>query len=162
MLPAQSTEMMREIEHLQHIVDDNPKDDASALRLANTLHDAAMTNPNLLQRAIDIYTKYLRLKPDNPDARVDLGICYFEKGRTDSNNAMTYFSQAIAEMQAAFTKHSTHQPAAFNLGIVNLHAGNFQESTRWFTKAVEINPNSELGKRAKEMVEQHSFQGQIN
>ena len=34
----------------------------------------------------------------------------------------------------------THQPAAFNLGVVNLQKGDLDVSNRWFRKAVELGP----------------------
>jgi ribosomal protein S15P/S13E len=161
-LPAQSAAMMKEIDQLQQTVDANPKDDASLIRLANMLHDAAMSNPNLLMRAINTYTKYLKQKPSDPNARVDLGICYFEMARVDTSNGASLFSKAIQEMETVFKANPRHQPATFNLGVVNLNAGNFEKSTEWFKKAVEINPNSDLGKKAQQLLEQHSSQGAPN
>jgi len=161
-LPAQSAVMIQEIEHLQHTVDENPRDEASLLKLANRLHDASMSNPTLLMHAIDTYVRYLKLKPSDPNARVDLGICYFEMARVDTNNGASLFSKAIQEMETAIRANPDHQPAAFNLGIVNLNAGNLERSTEWFTKAIKINPNSDLGKKAQQLVEQHSFQGPSN
>jgi cytochrome c-type biogenesis protein CcmH/NrfG len=160
--PLPDAAMMQEIEQLQRSVDTNPKDDASLIKLANTLHDAGMHNPMLLSRAISTYGKYLALKPTDPNARVDMGICYFEMARFDSVNAGSLLSRAMQEMETAIKANPGHQPAAFNLGIVNLNAGNLEESSRWFKKAMEIDANSNLGKKAKEMLEQHSFQGSLN
>ena len=155
-------EMMPAIEQLQRTVDASPTDAASLLRLANMLHDAAMRSPMLLTRAINTYQKYLALRPVDPNARVDMGICYFEMARVDTNNAASLLSKSIQEMQTAFTSNPSHQPAAFNLGIVNLNAGNFEEANKWFKKAAEIDPNSDLGKKAQQMLEQHSTPGQPN
>ena len=160
--PAQSMVTPQAIEQLQLTVDQNPKDDASLLRLANMLHDASASNSSLLQRAINTYSKYLQRKPNDPNARVDMGICYFEMARVDSNNAPSLLTKAIQEMQTAFDKNPTHQPAAFNLGIVNLNAGNLEESNSWLKKTVQLNPNSDLGKRAQQLIEQHTFQGSSN
>ena len=159
---APSAGMLQEIDELQRSVDANPADTSSLLRLANLLNDAGMTNSSLLMRAVNTYTKYLALKPDDPNARVDMGICYFEMSRLDSENARSLIERAIQEMEKAFAGHPTHQPAAFNLGIVNLNAGDFEESTKWFKKAVEINPNSELGKKAQHLLEEHPPQGPPN
>ncbi len=160
--PAPSAGMLQEIDQLQRMVDANPKDAPSLLRLANLLNDASMTNSSLLMRAINTYAKYLALKPDDPNARVDMGICYFQMARVDSNNSSSYISRAIKEMETAFAANPTHQPAAFNLGIVNLNAGNFEESTAWFKKAVAIDPNSELGKKAQHLLDEHAPQGSSN
>lgn len=156
---APNAGMLQEIEELQRTVDANPNDAASLIRLANMLHDAGMHNQMFLNRAINTYAKYLKLMPTDPNARVDMGICYFEMAREDTNNAASWLSRAIQEMETAFKSNPDHQPAAFNLGIVNLNAGNMEESTKWFKKATEINPSSDLGKKAKEMLDQHSFPG---
>jgi len=149
---------MQEIDRLQAIVDANASDAPSLLRLANVLHDNAIQDSRFLLRAIETYKKYLALQPANPDARVDLGICYFEMGRVDSANSAKLFATAIQEMESALRFSPTHQPAAYNLGIVNLNAGNLEQSNKWMKKAMELNPQSELGQRAQRILEQHSFQ----
>jgi len=148
----------QEIERLQKVVDANPADALSTLRLANLLHDNGSRDPQSIVRAVEMYKRYLAMNPDNPDARVDLGVCYFELGRKDSSRSQEYFTSAIKEMETAFAAHPTHQTAAFNLGIVNLHAGNMEAASKWFVKAVEIDSSSTLGARAKQLLEQHSFQ----
>ena len=153
--PAQgpgSVASMAEIESLQQAVDANPRDAGARLRLANMLHDHGM-----LMRAIDNYNDYLELEPRDPNARVDLGICYDQLALQDSSHAARYFSLAVREMQTAATNSPKHQPAAFNLGIVNLHMGNLEESNTWFKRAVDLDPNSELGTRAKKILQQHTF-----
>lgn len=130
----------------------NPSDPAPLLKLANVLHDNGSYD-----RAIETYKKYLTMKPADPDARVDLGICYYELGIRDSVNATGRFTLAAKEMGMAFKKSPSHQPAAFNLGVVNLHLGNMEESTKWFRKAVELDKDSELGRRAQQMLSQHTF-----
>ena len=144
------------IERLETLVKENPNDVGSKLLLANALHDASMHDLRYLQRAIDAYITYLKIKPDDPNARVDLGICYFELGKIDSTNSAALLRRAIHEMEAAVKGSPNHQAGAFNLGIVQLFSGNFQESNRWFKKAIELNPESDLGKRAKTILEQHS------
>lgn len=143
---------MAEIQSLQQSVDANPRDAASRLRLANVLHDNGM-----LTRAIDTYNEYLKLEPRDPNARVDMGICYDQLGLQDSTNAPRYFALAVQEMQTAAKDMPTHQPAAFNLGIVNLHMGNLEESNKWFKRTVELGANTELGMRAQKILQQHSF-----
>lgn len=161
-VPAPTAEMLQEIEQLQRAVDANPNDVASLIRLANLLHDVGMHNQMFLNRAINTYAKYLKLKPSDPNARVDMGICFFEMAREDTSNAASWLSRAIQEMETAFKFNPDHQPAAFNLGIVNLNAGNLEESSKWFKKAMDIDGSSDLGKKARQMLEQHSLQGPPN
>lgn len=160
--PAQTGPSIQDIENQQAKVDANPKDRVALLKLANMLHDASLHDSRLLQRAIDAYAKYLTMDPADPNARVDMGICYFELARVDSDNAPAHLSRAIAEMKTAIQNNPNHQPAAFNLGIVNLNAGDMGEAAKWFAKAVAIDPNSDLGKRAKQLLEQHSPQDSPN
>ncbi len=152
-------EILDAIERLEKQVKENPTNDGAKLLLANALHDAGMRDPRMLPRAIEAYREYLKNKPTDPNARVDLGICYFELGKLDTTRSSSLFSMAINEMESAMKTSPTHQPGAFNLGIVYLYAGNVKESNKWFKKAIDVNPESDLGKRAKDILDQHAQAG---
>jgi tetratricopeptide (TPR) repeat protein len=137
---------------LEQAVRDNPGDPAALLQLANGLHDARDWN-----RAIDMYQKYLAKVPGNPDARVDMGICYFELAQQSPSKAGEFFNKAVIEMEAALKKSPKHQSATFNLGIVNLQMGNIEESNTWFERTAAIDSTSPLGQRARRILEQHTF-----
>ncbi len=158
--PAQAPDMdhtdEEEITRLEQLVDAHQHDTLMVLELANRLHDAGLKQPRYLPRAINAYTRYLALQPSDPDARVDRSICYFEMGRLDSSRSSEYFQKAIAEMEDVFKSHPTHQSSAFNLGIVYLFAGDMKRSTQWFLTTVQMNPESDLGKRADNLLKQHS------
>jgi tetratricopeptide (TPR) repeat protein len=147
---AHASQMLAEIEQLQKKVDENSKDAESMVLLANRLHDV-----RFFPRAIATYQRYLELKPSDADARVDLGICYFEMGLADETKKGEYLARAQEEMKKALTYEPQHQLAHFNLAIVFLQGGNIQESNTWFKKCVDLNPNSETGKRAQELYKQH-------
>jgi cytochrome c-type biogenesis protein CcmH/NrfG len=137
---------------LEAAVRQSPGDADALLQLANGQHDAGQ-----FTAAIATYGRYLRLKPDDPDARVDMGICYFELGRMDTSGAADNYLAALREMRTALDRNPTHQPAAFNLGVVHLAMGNIEESRTWLSKALSMNRDSDLGRRAQKMLEQHSF-----
>jgi len=138
---------------LEDAVRERPSDAGAQLRLANALHDNGM-----MTRAVDAYTKYLAMRPKDPDARTDLGICYFQMAQADSTHREPLLRQAAAAMEEAFNSAGRpHQPSAFNLGIVFLHLSDLDRSNTWFRKAVEINPESDLGKRAQNMLTQHTL-----
>jgi tetratricopeptide (TPR) repeat protein len=141
-----------DIAPFERAVEENPNDPQAVLELANVLQDSRN-----FPRAVEMYKRYLETDPDNPNARVDLGICYFELGREDTIHGGTFFAAAIREMGIAHEKHPDHQHAAFNLGIVNLSIGNLEESSKWFRRAVETDESSNLGKRAKDLLEQHQM-----
>ena len=132
---------LNEITELENTVKANPNDKASMIKLANLLQDSG-----LFDRAIVYYRKYLEIDQTDSNARVDLGICYY-----NAND----FQSAIAEMEIALQYQPKHQLAHLNLGIVNLTAGNVDESKEWFRKAIEIDPNSQAGKRAQELLQSH-------
>lgn len=154
-LSPPSKDILDAIARLEATVKNNPNDPGAKLLLANALHDGALHDGRLFTRAIEAYRSYLKEKPGDPNARVDLGICYFELGKIDSTQSEGLFAQAINEMETTMKNNSKHQAGAFNLGIVYLYSGNMLESNKWLKKAVDLNPESDLGKRAKTILEQH-------
>jgi len=147
--PGQTSE---DIASLELAVQENPGDPQALLKLANVLQDTRD-----FPRAIGYYKKYLEIKTDNPDARVDMGICYFELARADTIHGGGFYEAAIKEMETVFEQHPHHQHAAFNLGIVYLSFGDLDASNRWFQRAVEVDESSDLGLRAKRLLEQHAM-----
>ena len=132
---------LSEINALEQIVANNPSDLSALLTLANRQQDAG-----LYEKAIVNYKKYLELEPSNPDARIDMGVCYF---------SLTDYNNAIKEMEKALEYNPSHQIGHLNLGVVNLNAGNLDVSKKWFRKAIEINPNSDAGKKAQSLLNSH-------
>ena len=116
-----------------------PNDYETLEKLAHLLNDSGFFN-----KAIEKYKLYLQKFPDNADMRVDMGVCYFE---------MKQFDMAISQMKEALKYQPTHQIAHLNIGVVNYSAGNIDEAMNWWRKAVELDPDSPYGKRAKELIE---------
>jgi len=148
----QNTNLMQEIESLQQAVENNPNDAHSLLMLANRLQDTRS-----FTRAIVMYQRYLQLKPSDPDAQVDLGISFFELSIIDSSKNAEYTASARREMQQALQIDPRHQRAHFNLGVVSLHAGDVTSANEWFKKCVQIDSTTEIGRKAKQLLNQHQF-----
>jgi len=129
------------INDLEEKVKTNPDDLVSLLHLAHLQNDS-----RLYEKAIQNYKKYLAIKPADADARVDMGICYYN---------LADYTSAISEMEKAIEYQPDHQIAHLNLGIVNLTAGNLDKSKAWFNKTIAINPETEIGKRAQELLNSH-------
>jgi len=129
------------IAQLEKQVTANPASADLSLQLANALHDA-----KFYPRAIETYKSYLKLDPDNFDARVDLGICYFEMGN---------FEQAVKEIESVITKQPKHQMAMFNMGIFQLSNQNIAEAKKWLKRCVDLDPQSTAGLRAQQILQQH-------
>lgn len=132
---------LEEISQFEEKIKANPEDMESTLHLSHLLQDSGF-----YEKAITSYKKYLEKNPKNSDARVDMAICYY--------NLNDYLS-AINEMETAIKYQPSHQLAHLNLGIVNLAAQNIDASKAAFRKAVELDPNSEAGKRAQELLNSH-------
>ncbi|MGK2876773.1 MAG: tetratricopeptide repeat protein [Nocardioides sp.] len=132
---------MQRINELENQVKANPEDAHLLLELAHLKNDSG-----LYENAILDYKKYLQTHEDDPDARIDMGVCYYN---------LRQYDQAKAEMQKALEYKPDHQIGHLNLGIVNLASGNLEESKKWLNKAVSLNPDNEIGKKAQELLQSH-------
>lgn len=135
---------IQKINDLETVVKNNPTDTASILDLAHLKNDAGM-----FEQAIANYKQYLNIVPKNADARIDMGICYYN---------LQNYDMAISEMEQALKYDPQHQIGYLDLGIVNLSAGKMEKSQEWLKKAVAIDPNSEYGKKAQELLSSHNNQ----
>jgi cytochrome c-type biogenesis protein CcmH/NrfG len=141
-VPAANMQLSSQISDLESRVAADPNDLKSILALANMCQDG-----RFFDKAITNYKRYLAKMPKSADARVDLGICYYESGNLE---------EAQKEMLAALKDDPKHLAAHFNLGIVNLSARRLPEANEWFKKTIALSPNSDMGQRAKQILEQHS------
>lgn len=132
---------MQAINDLEEKVKQNPDDHQSLLELAHLKNDSG-----LFEAAILNYKTYLEKHPDDADARVDMGVCYYN---------LKDFNNAIKEMETALKYAPNHQIAHLNLGVVNLSAGNLQVSKEWLQKAYDINPTNEVGQKAEQLLKNH-------
>ncbi len=132
---------MQMINDLEAKVKQNPEDYNSLLELAHLKNDSG-----LFEAAIQNYKTYLEKNPANADARVDMGVCYFN---------LRDYTNAAKEMETALKYAPNHQIALLNLGVVNLSAGNLEKSKEWLKKAVEVDPASDIGKKAEQLLNNH-------
>ena len=141
-MPAANMQVAAQIAELEKRVTANPNDMQLTLELANLSHDG-----RFYDKAIAYYRRYLEKNPKDVDARVDLGICYYDTGN---------FDEARKQMETGLKYDPKHLQGHFNLGIVNLGAGRVKEANEWFNKTIALAPNSDVGRRAKQLLEQHS------
>lgn len=141
--PAANMQLVAQITELEQQLAANPSDGQTLLKLANMCQDG-----RFFDKAITYYKRYLVKNPKDANARVDLGISYFENNDLD---------QAQKEMETALKFDSKHLQATFNLGIVNLKARRMKEASDWFKKTIELAPpGSEIAQQAKQFLEQHT------
>jgi len=139
-VPPQGIDLAK-LDKLKAQVESNPNDLETMLKYANALHDSKLPD-----QAIAYYQKFLSVHPDNADARVDMGVCYFE---------LKDYATAIKEIEAVVTTNPDHQIGTFNLGIVNLNAGNKAVALEWFQKAIKLNPDSKMAETARQILNEN-------
>ncbi|HQF43071.1 MAG TPA: tetratricopeptide repeat protein [Ignavibacteriaceae bacterium] len=132
---------LQTINELEEKVKQNPEDQQSLLELAHLKNDSG-----LFEAAIQNYKTYLEKNPADADARVDMGVCYFN---------LRDYPNAIKEMETALKYVPNHQIAHLNLGVVNLSAGNLAKSKEWLQKAYDLNPTNEIGQKAEQLLKNH-------
>ncbi|MGE5351190.1 MAG: zinc-ribbon domain-containing protein [Acidobacteriota bacterium] len=139
--PAMSLENVQRINELEAAVKKDSTNLNTVLELAHLLNDSGMKD-----RSVPYYQMYLRRNPMNADVQVDLGVVYYE---------MQQYNTAKMRMRKGLAINPRHQIANFNMGIVNLAAGSIDSAKIWWNKAVTIDPTSEIGKKAKELLDSH-------
>jgi cytochrome c-type biogenesis protein CcmH/NrfG len=100
-------ETAAKIQTLKDILQKDPKNLSAWVELGNTYFDTNQPN-----EAIDAYSKYLAIKPDNADVRTDMGIMYRKLGE---------FDRALKEFRTAAQADPKHVNSLYNIGIVLLH-----------------------------------------
>lgn len=129
---------INQINELENIVKNNPTNHEALLQLGHLLNDNGF-----YQRAIPKYEQYLKDHPNNVDVIVDMGVCYFE---------MKQYDKSLSVIKDAIKIDPKHQIAHFNLGIVSFAKNDIEAAKEWWQKANEINPNSNIGKKAEELL----------
>jgi len=132
---------LNEIKMLENKVNDNPNDLNSLLKLSHLLNDSGF-----YQKAIESYKKYLEKDSKNVDVIIDMGVCYYQLGD---------YNSAISTMEKGIALNPKHQIAHFNLGIVSSANGDHDNAMKYWEKAVKINPSSDIGIKAKDLLDNH-------
>jgi len=128
------------IQALKDLVQKDPKNLSAWVELGNLYFDT-----NQPQEAIDAYSKYLAVKPDNPDVRTDMGIMFRKLGD---------FDRALKEFRTAAQNDPKHVNSRYNIGIVLLHdKQDIKGAIKAWEDYLKVDPNSERGKRIKDQMD---------
>jgi len=103
-----SLEVASKIQTLKDILKKDPKNFPAWMELGNLYFDS-----NQPKEAIEAYSQYLAIKPDNADVRTDMAIMYRNLGEMDL---------ALEQFQKAAQSDPKHVNSRYNIGIVLLHA----------------------------------------
>jgi Tfp pilus assembly protein PilF len=133
-------EVASKIETLKDIVKKDPKNLPAWVELGNLYFDR-----NQPKEAIEAYSQYLAVKPDNPDVRTDMGIML---------RALGQFDRAIEEFRKASQSDPKHANSRYNIGIVLLHdKQDIKGAVKAWEDYLKVDPNSERAKRVKAQIE---------
>lgn len=105
--------------------------------------DQFFESGNYIQ-AIGLYEKTLELKPDDADTFNDLGLAYFYTGRPVI---------AVDTLKKGTKADPSFQRIWISLGFVLSSSGRIEEAKSALSKAVEINPDNEIGIESKRMLD---------
>ncbi len=119
----------------------NPNDTEALLKMANITFDANRSalsaDPgsamNFGQQGIRYYERYLKVSPQDNDARSDLATLYFNTGQTD---------RAIQEVGIVLQHDKNHVRAIFNLGVFYAQGRrDYPSAEAQFARVIELTKN---------------------
>jgi cytochrome c-type biogenesis protein CcmH/NrfG len=135
-----SIEVTSKIQTLKEIVKKDPKNLPAWVELGNLYFDSDQP-----KEAIEAYSQYLAVKPDNPDVRTDMGIMYRKLGQ---------FDRATEEFRKAAQSDPKHINSRYNIGLVLLHdKQDMKGAIKAWEEYLKVDPNSERAQRIKAQIE---------
>jgi tetratricopeptide (TPR) repeat protein len=135
-----SIEVASKIQTLKEIAKKDPKNLPALVELGNLYFDT-----NQPKEAIEAYSRYLAVKPDNPDVRTDMGIMYRKLGQSD---------KALEEFRKAAQSDPKHGNSRYNIGLVLLHdKQDMKGAIKAWEDYLKVDPNSERAQRIRAQIE---------
>jgi cytochrome c-type biogenesis protein CcmH/NrfG len=136
----ESIEAASQVKTLKEIVKKDPKNLPAWVELGNLYFDTDQP-----KEAIDAYSHYLAVKPDNPDVRTDMGIMYRKLGQ---------FDKALDEFRKAAQSDPKHVNSRYNIGLVLLHdKQDMQGAIKAWEEYLRVDPNSEKAQRIRAQIQ---------
>ena len=133
-------EVASKIKTLDEILQKDPKNLPAWVELGNLYFDTDQP-----KEAIEAYSRYLAIKPDNPDVRTDMGIMYRKLGQ---------FDKAIEEFRKAAQSDPKHVNSRYNIGLVLLHdKQDIKGAVKAWEDYLRVDPNSERAQRIRAQIE---------
>ncbi|MCR4416578.1 MAG: tetratricopeptide repeat protein [Ignavibacteria bacterium] len=132
-------ELLSKIDSLKQIVNNNPKDTIALNHLGFFLLQA-----HKFDEAETYFENLLKINPDRLDVLNVLAEVNFNLQKFDKSE--NYLKKIIR-------LEKNNEVAKYNLGVVYVMQGKKDEARKVWTELVKSNPNSDLGKMAKESLE---------
>ena len=129
------------VAELEKTANADPKDAATRVELANLYFNAER-----YEQAVPWYEAALKLTPRDVNVSTDLGVSYYYMQQDD---------RALAQFDHSLAIDPKHVKTLFNQGIVRAFGKrDLQGAAESWQKVMTIAPDSEEGKRAKQIIDQ--------
>jgi len=133
-------EVASKIQTLKDIVQKDPKNLPAWIELGNIYFDSKQP-----KEAIEAYSRYLAIKPDNADVRTDMAIMYRSLGD---------FDRAIEEFKKAAQSDPKHINSRYNIGLVLLHdKQDIKGAIKAWEEYLKVDTKSERAARIRNQIE---------
>ncbi len=141
------TAMNLRINTLKDILKKDSKNLSALEELGNLYFDSGQP-----KEAIEAYSQYLAIKPDNPNVRTDMGIMY---------RALGEFDRAIEEFKKAAQTDPSHLNSRYNIGVVLLHdKQDVKGAIAAWEEYLKVDSNSERATRLKDQIKRMKQMGE--
>lgn len=118
-----------------------PDDSMLVISTANISYDLGK-----FAEAVGYYQHFLeRVDPLNTAVRIDFAYALFQTGQQE---------QGIAELKRVIERQPKNQTALINLAVMFAQRRQFDEAKKWFIRCRDIDPKSDIGRRAAGAVQQ--------
>lgn len=132
---------MAQIEELNRRLQENPNDADAVRTLANLNFDIQNW-----QRAQELYSRYLEIRPNDPDVQVDLGVTHRELGQ---------FDRALALFDQVQQQNPSHWQSYYNeIVVLAFDLKRFDEASQALARLRELQPGNPDVERLAAAVEQ--------
>jgi Tfp pilus assembly protein PilF len=114
-----------------------PNSSRTQFNLAVHAQNKAKLEPNarkqrsLFELSESSYKSSLEIYPAYSECRYNLGVMYFETGRT---------ALALQEYKTNITHNPNHENSLNNIGIIYFNERNYDEASMYFEKVIQVNP----------------------
>jgi tetratricopeptide (TPR) repeat protein len=123
---------------LEHIIEQQPSNAEALRNLGNVAFDREQPT-----KAVEYYTRYLVLKPDDKNVQTDMATMMLAAGKVD---------EAIAAYQKILASDASFFQAQFNLGLAYQKAGNQVQAVAALQKARALAPDEKVRGQLDQMI----------
>lgn len=113
-------------EEYKRIIAEDPQNYEALVGLGNLYFDNQQ-----YQQAVEYYRRALKIKPDDPNVRTDLAICY---------TYLDLLDLAASELKQVIEKYPNHAQAHFNLAIVYQRMGRIKDAIEELDEFMKLVP----------------------